>query len=128
MDKKEFNLIINGTDAGEASEEIKKILKDEFGYDILKAAEREDYPDGQTKAVDPVAVGALILAIPSAFLTVLHLKDRWRKKEQLDRSLKKIDKQVVRKKEITLKIQYPDGMTKEMSAVDTVEILDIVNK
>ena len=128
MNKKEISLIINGKDANAASDEIKKILKDEFGYDVQITAEKEHYPGERTRSVDPVAVGALILAIPATILTVLQLKDRLSKKEQLDRAFEKIDKQVVRKKEIPLRIQYPDGMIKEISAVDTVEILDIANK
>ena len=40
----------------------------------------------------------------------------------------KIQKQVIQKREVTLKIQYSDGMIKEISSVDTVKILEDFSK
>jgi len=128
MDKKGISLIVNGKDAGDASDEIKKIIKDVLDYDIQITAEKALTQGEQTKSADPVVIGALIFAIPGSILAAVQLADRLNKKRQLDRTLESINQRIVEKKEVTVKIQYPDGMIKELSAVDTVEILDHFNK
>jgi len=70
----------------------------------------------------------LILAIPGAILAVADLAGRIKNKKKLDRALEKVQKQVVQKKEVTVKIIYPDGMIKDICSVDSVEILDNFSK
>ncbi len=128
MDKSNISFIVSGKNAEIGAEEIKKIIKDEFEYDTQVLPEREHYHEGQTKAVDPISLGALILAIPGTILAFSQLRDRIKKKEKLDLALEKVQKQVVHKKEVTVKIKYPNGMIKEISSVDSVEILDNISK
>ncbi len=128
MDKSNISFIVSGINADIGAEEIKQIIKDEFEYDTLITPEGEHCREGQTKAVDPISLGALILAIPGAILAVTQLRDRIKKKGKLDLALGKIREQVVCKKKVTVKIKYPNGMIKEISSVDSVEILDNISE
>ena len=127
MNKSNISFIVSGKNAGIGAEEIKKIIKEEFESDIQIAQEKESCREDQTKEIDPISIGALILAIPGAILTFAQLSDRIKKKEKLDRTLDKIRKQVSYNKKVTVKIKYPNGMIKEISTVDSVEILDNIS-
>ena len=124
MDKQEISFFVQGRDAETGANEIRRIINDEFEYEPQIIADKENDPAGDTKGVDPIALGALILAVPAAILAVADLASRIRNKKKLDRVLEKIQKRVVQKKEVTVKIIYPNGMIKDISAVDSVEILD----
>ena len=128
MIKKEINFIITGREAKGISEEIKKIIEEEFYCDIHILTENISHYKEQTKAIDPVAVGAFVLAIPGAILAFSNLIERIKNKKKLDVALEKIQKRVVQKKEVIVKIQSPDGVIKELSTVNTVEILDYFSK
>ena len=120
----EICLIVTGRDARDASEVIKKIVKDELHFDVQMRIDEGRKYEQQNKAIDSIAIGALILSIPAAILAFSDLIERIKNKKKLDNVLDKIQKQVVQKKEVTLKIQYPDGVIKEISTADTIEILD----
>ncbi len=124
MDKQEISFFVQGRDAETGANEIRRIINDGFEYEPQIIADKENDPAGDTKGVDPIALGALILAVPAAILAVADLASRIRNKKKLDRVLEKIQKRVVQKKEVTVKIIYPNGMIKDISAVDSVEILD----
>lgn len=128
MDKKEISFFVKGQDAETGANEIKKIINDEFEYEPQILAEKENNREGNTKAVDPITLSALILAVPGAILAVADLAGRIKNKKKLDRALEKIQKQVVQKKEVTVKIIYPNGMIKDICSVDSVEILDNFSK
>ena len=128
MDQKEISFIVKGQDAENGANEIKKIINDEFEYEPQILTEKESNLEGNRKVVDPITLTALILAIPGAILAVADLAGRIKNKKKLDRALEKIQKQVVQKKEVTVKIIYPDGMIKDICSVDSVEILDNFSK
>ncbi len=128
MDQKEISFIVKGQDAENGANEIKKIINDEFEYEPQILTGKENNREGNRKAVDPIALTALILAVPGAILAVADLAGRIKNKKKLDRALEKIQKQVVQKKEVTVKIIYPDGMIKDICSVDSVEILDNFSK
>ncbi len=128
MNKKEISFFVKGQDAETGANEIKKIINDEFEYEPQILAEKGSNQEGNTKAVDPISLSALILAVPGAILAVADLAGRIRNKKKLDRALEKIQKQVVQKKEVTVKIIYPNGMIKDICSVDSLEILDNFSK
>ena len=128
MNKQEIVFCVEGQDAEAGADEIKKIINDVFEYAPQVSVEKEKTRQGNTRGFDPVAVSALVLAIPGTILAVAGLADRMKKKKQLDGALKKIKTQVVEKDKVTVKITYPDGTVKEISTVDSVEILDHFSK
>jgi len=124
MDKNEIRFIVKGQDAETEAKEIRRIINDEFEYEPQISADKKNDPRGDTKAVDPISLGALILAVPAAVLSISDLAARIKNKKKLDRVLENIQERVVQKKEVTVKIIYPNGMIKDISSVDSVEILD----
>ncbi len=136
MTNKEIGFIISGKEANEAAEEIKRIVQDELNITVQSRINKDNRQDGQSRAIDPstvgaldpVAIGALILAIPAAALAVADLIKKTKNRKKLEQTFEKIQKQVVQKRQITIKIQYPDGMIKEISSVDTVEIMEGLSK
>jgi len=138
MDQNGIRLIIEGADAATAAHEIKAIFQkgladdSDPAHEVLIRAQSghghdhvNDYANGQSaKAFDPMAVAALVISIPAVILTAVQLTDRLKKKEQLDRAFEQIQTTVIRKKEVTVKIQYSDGKIKETATLDTVEIID----
>ena len=124
MNGKELVLIVTGQDAAIACEEIQKIISEEFGQEIPIRKESPSSFTEQTKSLDPIAVAALVLAIPAAMLTSLQLADRLEKNKQLEQTINKIEKKVLKSKQVSIKVKLPDGTIKEITTIDTVETLD----
>lgn len=126
---KEIGFFVQGADAALAADEIKKIIREELGFESrITPAPRQQADD--IKMIDPatgVALAALILAIPGTVLAVLDIKDRLSQKKKLDAALTEIDQKVIRKHKVAVKVIYPDGTVKETRVVDTVELLERVN-
>lgn len=124
MDNNEISFIVKGQGAKAGVEEIRKIINSEFRYDSPISYQKEASSQGNSKAVDPIALSTLIISIPAAILAVADLAERIKRRKELDRTLDKIEKLVVQKKEISVKIIYPNGEIKEIHSADSVEILD----
>ena len=115
MDQNGIRLIIEGADAAVAAHEIKAIFQRELsggaeGIEIR--AKQGQWQDGNNKTLDPAIAGAvagLVISIPGAILSAAHLADRLKKKKELDRAFGETETTVIRKKEVTVKMQYPDG-------------------
>ena len=84
MDKNEISFIVKGQDAETGANEIKMIINNELEYESQILAEKENNREGNTKAVDPIVLSALILTIPGAILAVADLADRIKNKKKLE--------------------------------------------
>ena len=133
MDEAGIRLIIEGTDAAVAADEIKAIFQRELSggaQGIEIRAKQDNGHDGNSKSLDPAIVAAVagfVMTIPGAILSAVHLADRLKKKKELDRAFGETETKVILKKEVTMKIQYLDGTIKETTTLDTVEILERAN-
>ncbi len=76
MGQKGIGFIVEGRDAEIGADEIKRIINDEFGFEPLVAAENQNRHDGNSKAIDPIALGALVLARAWAIVAVADLAGR----------------------------------------------------
>jgi hypothetical protein len=130
MNQKEFSFLVEGKDAKSCTDEIKAIFKEEFDIEPEILADKPFNQKNGIKltGVEIVAVAALLLAIPGALLAVSDLIDKIRKKEKLDRSIKRIQKDIVERHEVTVKIIYPDGTIKLLNRVDTNEMFELSSK
>ena len=86
MPEADFKLHIQGPEAEVAARELSAFFQEEFAC----AANRISQPNtqgfsGSPERADPIAVTALVLAIPSAILASVHLADRIKKKEKIQR-------------------------------------------
>ena len=126
MNEEGIRFMVSGHDAQEASADIRRILKEELDYEA--PVQQEQGAQDTTKAFDPVSVGGLILALPGAVLAAMDVKDRiqarMRKKQKLEKTMERINREVTHKRETTVKIQYPDGTVKETTTVETTELLN----
>ena len=106
MPKKSVFIEIEGQDAQKAAKELAELIRSEFGEKPLRTLpDHGILGNNSGKKVDPAMVGAVaaaacvVLAIPSALVAAMDLKDRLAKKTRVEhliargRSLKE-DKQV----------------------------------
>jgi hypothetical protein len=73
--------------------------------------------------VEFIAVTALSLAVPRAILAIDDLAKRLATKKKVDPMLETVKRKTVSSRETTVKIQYPDGTTKEVKTINTEKIL-----
>ena len=130
MSKQGIQFIVSGHEAQDASGDIRRILKEELNYDA--PVQQEQGAGEHTKAFDPLAVAGLMLALPGAVLAAMDVKDRiqarMRKKQKLEETLERINREVTQKRETTVKIRYPDGTVKEITTVESTELLNQLNE
>jgi len=77
---RDLELILNGAEAEGAAADLTAALAD--ANPRLTPRRLETAAAGQHKTVDPVAVAALVLSIPSALLAVLDVADRIAKRRR----------------------------------------------
>jgi len=76
-----ISFAFSGDDAEDAASEFKAVCADlEPGVNVAVARLSAVQSKAGDKAIDPVAVGALIAAIPSALLAVADIADRIKKR------------------------------------------------
>ena len=128
MENQELNFIITGKDANIAVEEIQKIIKEELDVEAsIKAQTKAENPDDK-KSVELLAIAAFVLAIPGSVLAVMQIIDRIKKKKQIDKALDRIQKEVVHKKQVSVSIQFKDGIIKNIESTTSSEIIESHNK
>ena len=128
MKKHDISIIIEGEDINAEAEKIKDIIQNELKYGAQVLPNNASLSNENTKSFDPISLTSLIIVIPSAILAIADIAERIQTKKKLDRTLEAIQKQAANKKQITIKIRYPDGMIKEISTVESVEILETIPK
>ena len=80
-----LTLVLSGDAAGAACERLKTVLGEfEPGLQVT-ASEPAALPAAARKAVDPVALASLVLAVPSFILAVLDIADRIEKRRRAQR-------------------------------------------
>lgn len=80
---RDLRLHLEGGDAEAAAAEIAALMEASFGRRPERA--RAGRSDGEGDKADPVAVAALVLAIPGAALATMDLAERVRLREKLGR-------------------------------------------
>ena len=100
MNNLDLTFNIFGKDAKSTAEEIKNLIENEFNTQTVIISDKEKFQTEQTKVIDQIAVGALIIAIPGSILAVSQLVDRIRNRNKLDKVFEQTQK-VIEKKETT---------------------------
>ncbi len=122
-----LRFMIDGKDAEAAAVEIKEIFRETFGEEIHIIPKSESRPNG-AKSAEVLALAAIILAIPGAVLAVADIIGRLKKKKKLDQALTTVRERVITKREVTVKVIYPDGMVKHIQAVDTMNVIEMLSE
>jgi hypothetical protein len=124
MDSQKFQFRLEGAGAEEAAEEMAALIQRDLGITPEKFPARVTDENTGTRT-DPIALAALILAIPSAVLATVELIERIRNKEKLDRLIEQSRK--LQKKHSTTRIRIitPKGKVIELENITSSEMLDI---
>jgi hypothetical protein len=124
-----ISFIVEGQQAEELSREIQVELKDILGQEPSVSKRQLDTPSDGAKSPELIiASTALILSIPGVILAIDNLANRLATKKKVDQVLETVKKKIVNRKEATVRIKFPDGAEKEVSSVETVEVLEEIEK
>jgi hypothetical protein len=85
---------ITGPDAAQAAEVLEAVLLDHMAVQPERRTVNNDRAEPK-RAVDPIAVAALIVSIPSALLAIADLADRIRKRRKAEEVLGKVKQLIV---------------------------------
>lgn len=122
MDNNDILLVISGEERQIISKKIIKIINKEFDYDPRLYTKISEYNGANIKAIDPVSLGALIIAIPAAIVAVADIIERIKNKKKLENVVNQSREIIVERKEISVKIIYPNGMVKDIQHSQSKEI------
>lgn len=125
MKDAQFQFYIEGPDAGQAADELAEIFQAEFAHQPERRLPETGGQDPLTKT-DPLAVAAIILAIPSAVLATIDLISRLQKKEKLDRVLAQSHK-IEKTSRAANPDHHPRGTSIELSKTNSAEVLDLAS-
>ena len=120
-----FYLQISGSRDPQLAGELVAILKNELDFEaeVVSADRASEIPEG-TRAVDPVAVASLILAIPATILTVWDLVERVQKRKKLEGVIEQIGEIAGKNPKLAVKLTFPDGRVLDIRHADPNQILD----
>ncbi|XOF32795.1 MAG: hypothetical protein ACL93V_12305 [Candidatus Electrothrix sp. YB6] len=121
LEEKGFHVIISGPEAAVAAAEIKKIISEKFHCHIsIRPVEDHDHVYDEQHKPDPVAAAAFILVIPGSVLAADQpagrLMARLKKREDIENTIEKIQKEIVCRWEVSVQIKYPCGAVKELTS------------
>jgi hypothetical protein len=126
----ELRLILSGKNVESAAETLSQLLEEGKTGAAVSRIEPSALPEVTRRVIDPISLGALILAIPPAILAVRDLTDRIRKRKKAQ-SLIERAKRIKDENEVQTLIVLVDGSTRaldELTADDLLELGEQLDK
>ena len=125
MTENNFQLRVEGPDSEKTAQALSDFLEKEFDYrpNLLSKKQSQLDEADQTK-VDPVAIGALILALPGAILATVDLIERMKKKKKIDRLIEFTQQKAKANPGINISIVTPKGISIRLDVAESSQILD----
>lgn len=126
MASRQLELIIEGHDAQAAADELAAEVEG-FGEEAkARSVEPDQASEVARRAIDPVSVAALILAVPGTILAVMDIADRIKKRRRATRLLERAQQiRVARKVEI--QVVTKDG-AKTLDGLTPDDLLDLADQ
>lgn len=116
---------IEGPEASALAAEIREILESELATSVTERAEVPD-PRGQiTRSVDPLALSALVLAVPGAILAAADLAQRLELKPRVDRLLQRLRTRTAARPGNRVEILDSEGRGRVVDGLGSDELLEI---
>ena len=121
-----YELHFTGPEAESLANDLSAFIKAEFGEtpSRIEPPSSAGGPKPGERGVDPVAVAAVILAIPGAVLAIRDLVDRIARKKQMDSLNQMILKKAGNKHEVVF--HTSDGKMIILGKAKTAEVLDMI--
>ncbi len=122
MKEKDFKIVIEGNRAEQNAKELSEFITKEFGISPARISRDMLHSKDMVK-FDLMTAAAVILAVPSAILSIVDLVERRKKKKKLDALV-----QWAKDKPGSITIIFPEGTTIQLNTPDTdsSQILDAV--
>ena len=120
MPQDTFKLQIEGPDAEDTANRLSELIEKKLGQKPSRTIPEK--PKGVVRT-DPLAVAAIILAIPSALLAIRDLRDRSPKKETVEVIINFGDKEHKKNPETNITITVPKGSTVKLHMAEADDIL-----
>lgn len=127
MSDSQFHFLIRGRDAETIAQKAAAILSAELGAKATLSAPNRPYQDG-SRDIDPIALAALIVSIPSAALATLDLLERMKKKQKIENALTKIEGLIADFTDASIQLKAPDGTLLKIEKSAAAKLIDAANK
>jgi hypothetical protein len=112
-------LNVSGPEAEKKAGELVDFIENEFAFKPVCRKPGSGRRSTGYRSVDPLAIAAFVVAVPSALVATIDLVERRKKKEKLDRLL-----QWLKDKNVQVTITTPNGTTLQLDAVKSADFLD----
>ena len=127
MSELQFQFQIQGRNAEIIAQKVSAILAKELNVQAeLSSSNRPIEKD--RRAVDPVALAALIVSIPSAVLAALDVLERMKKKGKIEKALEKIGELMQDFPDAAIQLKAPDGTLLKVEKSNATKLIDAANK
>jgi hypothetical protein len=120
-----IELVVTGNNASTAASELSRLIHQNFDCEA-KMITKQVKSENNVKAVDPVALSSLLLAIPSAIWAATDLISRMKSKET-SQTLIHLSKNIEEKHGVSIHIQTPDGKLISVRSSDPSTLIDIAS-
>jgi hypothetical protein len=125
MTERSFKLCIEGPEAEERAKELSSFIEKEFGERPVQQSKEKLQQRERFRSVDPLALAAIVLAVPSALLAATDLVARMKKKGKIDALIQWAKEQ---RHEGSVTIIAPDGTAVHLHKTNSGEILDAASE
>lgn len=122
----QFKLHISGENADMVAEKIVAIVEDNLQTTPTLQQVREPERHG-VRGVDPVALAAMILAIPATVLATMDILQRMRKKSQAEKLMDQIEQVTKKYPSISIHLEAPDGSFIDIRRENSGKLLEAAN-
>jgi hypothetical protein len=121
----EITLLVEGEGAAGAGEELVQLVAGFEGGAAARVVAIEEAPDAVRRVIDPVALAAVVVALPAAVLAVVDVVERIEKRRRAARLIAE-GKRLRAEKRVQAFVLMADGSPRRLEELSADELLDLV--
>jgi len=127
MGEARITVLLQGESATEAGQEFERLIATFDEGAEVQVVPPEEASDEVRRALDPISLLTLILAIPSAVLATMDIADRIEKRRRATRLIEE-GRRLHEGKNVQTFVLMPDGSPKRLEGLTPDQLLDLVAK
>ena len=120
----DVRIVISGTHAQAAAARLTPLLNEGHEAGLVTHIAASDVPETARKVIDPLALAAVILAVPGAVLAVGDIADRIRKRRKAEALIEQ-SKQLTIQYNVQIMIVSPGGETLTLEQLTPDRLLEV---